>query len=59
MAGGFYASCLSMPRKMSFAAWDEAFPDRKQRVLQPATLINHPFAEIARDFDESEDQALE
>ena len=55
----FYASCLLMPRKMIFAAWDEAFPDRKQRVLQPATPIDHPFAEIARDFDESEDRALE
>ena len=30
-----YASCLLMPRKLVFAAWDEAFPDRKQRVLQP------------------------
>jgi Zn-dependent peptidase ImmA (M78 family) len=55
----FYASCLLMPRKMVFAAWDEAFPDRKQRVLQPATPTDHPFVEIARDFDESEDQALE
>lgn len=55
----FYASCLLMPRKMVFAAWDEAFPDRKQRVLQPETPIDHPFVEIARDFDESEDQALE
>jgi hypothetical protein len=48
-----------MPRKMVFAAWDEAFPDRKQRVLQPETPIDHPFVEIARDFDESKDQALE
>jgi hypothetical protein len=24
------------------------FPDRKQRVLQPATPIDHPFVEIAR-----------
>ena len=30
-----YASCVLMPRKLVFAAWDEAFPDRKQRVLQP------------------------
>lgn len=55
----FYASCLLMPRKMVFAAWDQAFPDRKQRVLQPKTPIDHPFVEIARDSDESEDQALE
>jgi Zn-dependent peptidase ImmA (M78 family) len=55
----FYASCLLMPRKMVFAAWDDAFPDRKQRVLQPANLIDHSFVEITRDFDESEDQALE
>lgn len=55
----FYASCLLMPREMVFAAWDEAFPDRKQRVLQPERPIDHPFVEIARDFDESEDQALE
>ena len=47
-----YASCLLMPRKLVFAAWDEAFPDRKQRVLQPATPIEHPFAEIERDFDD-------
>jgi Zn-dependent peptidase ImmA (M78 family) len=63
----FYASCLLMPRKLVFAAWDEMFPDRKQRVLQPATPIDHPFAEIARfecriraaEFTESDDQALE
>jgi hypothetical protein len=63
----FYASCLLMPRKLVFAAWDEMFPDRKQRVLQPATPIDHPFAEIARiecgirgaEFPESDDQALE
>ena len=44
----FYASCLLMPRKLVFAAWDEMFPDRKQRVLQPRTPIDHPFVEIAR-----------
>ena len=38
----FYASCLLMPRKMVFAAWDEFFPDRKQRVLQPETPVAHP-----------------
>jgi IrrE N-terminal-like domain len=62
-----YASCLLMPRKLVFAAWDAAFPDRKQRVLQPATPIDHPFVEIARfecripgaEFTESEDQALD
>jgi Zn-dependent peptidase ImmA (M78 family) len=55
----FYASCLLMPRKLVFAAWDEAFPDRKQRVLQPAMPIEHPFAEIERDFDGDEDRALD
>jgi hypothetical protein len=44
----FYASCPLMPRKLVVAAWDEAFPDRKQRVLQPATPIKHPFVEIER-----------
>jgi hypothetical protein len=44
----FFASCLLMPRKLVFAAWDEAFPDRKQRVLQPATPIEHPFVEVDR-----------
>ncbi len=44
----FYASCLLMPRKLVLAAWDHAFPDRKQRVLQPATPIDHPFVEIDR-----------
>jgi Zn-dependent peptidase ImmA (M78 family) len=43
----FYASCLLMPRKLVFAAWDERFPDRKQRVLKPARPIDHPFIEIA------------
>jgi len=63
----FYASCLLMPRRMIFAAWDEHFPDRKQRVLQPRTPVAHPFIEIPRiyasidDFDisESEDEVLE
>jgi len=32
----FYASCLLMPRKLVFTAWDEMFPDRKQRVLRAA-----------------------
>lgn len=62
-----YASCLLMPRKLVFAEWDEAFPDRKQRVLQPATPIDHPFVEIARfecripgaEFTETDDQALD
>lgn len=54
-----YASCLLMPRKMVFAIWDEAFSDRKQRVLQPAAPIDHPFVEIVRDFDDEEDEVLE
>jgi Zn-dependent peptidase ImmA (M78 family) len=61
-----HASCVLMPRKLVFAAWDEAFPDRKQRVLQPAMPIDHPFVEIARfeyrlsgdEFTQTDDQAL-
>jgi hypothetical protein len=63
----FYASCLLMPRKLVFAAWDEMFPDGKQRVLQPVTPIDHPFVEIERfsgrflrvEFTESDDEALD
>jgi Zn-dependent peptidase ImmA (M78 family) len=44
----FYASCLLMPRKMVFAVWDEYFPDRKQRVLQPETPVAHSLVEIPR-----------
>ena len=44
----FYASCLLMPRKMVFAVWDEFFPDRKKRVLQPQTPIEHSFVEIPK-----------
>jgi Zn-dependent peptidase ImmA (M78 family) len=44
----FYASCLLMPRKLVIAAWDEMFPDRKQRVLQPTMPIAHPFVEVPR-----------
>ena len=42
----FYASCMLMPRKSVFVAWDRMFPDRKQRVLKPSTPIDHPFVEI-------------
>jgi hypothetical protein len=45
----FYASCLLMPRKLVFEAWQEVFPDRKQRVLKPHAPIDHPFVEIPRD----------
>jgi hypothetical protein len=62
-----HASGVLTPRKLVFVAWDEAFPDRKQRVLQPSEPIDHPFVEIARfesripgaAFTESNDQALE
>ena len=54
-----YASCVLMPRKLVFAAWDKAFPDRKQRVLQPSEPIEHPFAEIERNFDDDENRALD
>jgi Zn-dependent peptidase ImmA (M78 family) len=55
----FYASCLLMPRKLIFSAWDEIFPDRKQRVLQPRTPFSHPFVEITRISRESDDEALD
>jgi hypothetical protein len=63
----FYASCLLMPRKLVFAAWDQIFPDRKQRILAPETPIDHPFVEISqiihcdgdREYLESEDMALD
>ncbi|MBX3528872.1 MAG: ImmA/IrrE family metallo-endopeptidase [Rhodoblastus sp.] len=62
-----YASCVLMPRKLVFAAWDEAFPDRKQRVLQPSEPINHSFVEFSRETyvtpvrveTESDDEALD
>lgn len=67
LQANLYASCVLMPRKLVFAAWDEAFPDRKQRVLRPAAPMDHPFVEIApfecrlpgAEFTESDDQALE
>jgi hypothetical protein len=59
----FYASCLLMPRKLIFAAWDAMFPDRKQRVLQPGAPISHPFVEVPRigdlDCPETDDNALD
>jgi Zn-dependent peptidase ImmA (M78 family) len=64
----FYASCLLIPRKMIFAAWDELFPDRKPRVLRPKTPIEHSFVEIQKySFQlsgqivecETDDEALE
>lgn len=63
----FYASCLLMPRKLVFAAWDEMFPDRKQRVLQPRTPVSHPYVEIPRieyrigdlDCSETDDEMLD
>lgn len=63
----FYSSCLLMPRKLVFAAWDAMFPDRKQRVLQPRTPISHPYVEIPRidcrigdiDCSETDDDALD
>ena len=64
----YYASCLLMPRKLLFAAWDEMFPDRKQRVIAPSFTINHPFVEVTQMkllfgskpmWTESIDEALE
>jgi hypothetical protein len=55
---GFPTILVEWSRVERLAAWDEAFPDRKQ-VLQPETPIEHPFAGIARDFDDEEDQVLQ
>jgi Zn-dependent peptidase ImmA (M78 family) len=63
----FYASCLLMPRKMVFAAWDEMFPDRKPRVIGPGSPFSHPFIEVpltkieinGHDWSESIDEALD
>jgi Zn-dependent peptidase ImmA (M78 family) len=63
----FYSSCLLMPRKLVFGAWDVAFPDRKPRVLRPRTLISHPYVEFPRldlrigdmDCSETDDEALD
>jgi hypothetical protein len=63
----FYSSCLLMPRKLVFAAWDAAFPDRKPRVLKPRTPIGHPYIEFSRldlrignlDCSETDDEALD
>ena len=63
----FYASYLLMPHKMICAVWDEFFPDRKPRVLQPQTPTVHSFVEIPRahvsiagfDISETEDEVLE
>jgi hypothetical protein len=63
----FYASCLLMPRKLVMVAWDEMFPDRKPRVLQPRTPINHHFVEVPRvecqigdhDCSETDDNVLD
>ena len=35
-----------MPRKLVFAAWDEMFPDRMQRVIAPSIPVCHPFVEV-------------
>ena len=55
----FYASCLLMPRKMVFVVWDEFFPDRKPRVLQPKTSIEHSFVEIPKYSFQLSGQLLE
>jgi IrrE N-terminal-like domain len=63
----FYASCLLMPRKLIMAAWNETFPDRKQRVLQSRAQIEHPFVEVPRieyqigdlDCSETDDEMLD
>ncbi|MEC5325213.1 ImmA/IrrE family metallo-endopeptidase [Aurantimonas sp. A3-2-R12] len=62
-----YASCVLMPRKVVMAAWDDVFPDRKPRVLKPATPFDHSFVEFNRETyvsparveTETDDQALE
>jgi hypothetical protein len=41
-----YALCLLMPRQQVIAAWDEMFPDRKPRIVQPHTPIDHLFVDV-------------
>ena len=63
----YYASCLLMPRKLVFAAWNEMFPDGKPRVIQPDLPVKHPFVEVplttwefcGHDWTESVDDALD
>ena len=45
-----YASCVLMPRKLVFAAWDEAFPDRLEaaRRTREATRDKLAAASLAR-----------
>ena len=57
----FYSSCVLMPRKLVFPAWEAMYPDRKPRVLKPWTPVSHPYVEIPRFGDhgsEGDDQAL-
>lgn len=62
-----YASCVLMPRRLVMAAWDDAFPDRKPRVLKPAVPIDHSFVKFSRETyvtparveTETDDQALD
>lgn len=62
-----FASCILMPRKLVMVAWDDVFPDRKPRVLKPATPIDHSFVEFNRKTYvtptsvevETDDQALD
>jgi len=62
-----YASSVLMPRKLVTAAWDDAFPDRKQRVLKPPSPMDHSFVEFSRKTyvtpfsveTETDDQALD
>jgi IrrE N-terminal-like domain len=62
-----YAACLLIPRKLILAAWDHAFPDRRQRVIKPDSAIDHSFVEFKRDLRitasgveiDTDDQALE
>jgi Zn-dependent peptidase ImmA (M78 family) len=44
----YYASCLLMPQNLVLAAWAEAFPDRKPRVLAPEKSVDHSLVEIPR-----------
>jgi hypothetical protein len=44
----FYASCLLMPRKLVLSVWNEMFPDRRPRVLEPRVPVNHPYVDVPR-----------
>ena len=56
-----------MPRELVVAAWDEMFPDRKRRVIEPSVPISDGFVAVplnkfdfcGHDWSETVDKALD